>query len=165
MAESVVALLKLLGTIGTTAADMSKAADAAERNRLLIDFQQALIQGNTLIASVQAENQSLAQTNRDLQAQIATMQNWEAEKARYKLAPAYHGSLVYALTQEKANGEPPHYLCTSCFKGGKPSILQLGKEEGGMTYFTCPICKSKAASGYRGGASPKYAEALLQPKA
>jgi hypothetical protein len=164
MGESFIALLKLFGTIGSTAADISKASDASERNKLLLAFQQALIQGNTLLATVQAENQALLQANRDLQEKIAAVQKWDTEKSRYKLAPAYHGSMVYALLREKANDEPPHYLCTNCFKGGKPSILQLAND-GGMSFFVCPICKAKAQSGYRGGVAPKYAEDLLAPKA
>lgn len=130
----------------------------AEVQAKAIELNGKIIAAQHDLFAVNASQTVLVERVRDLEGQIADMKAWEAEKQRYKLVSPFSGAMVYAVQKHMSNGEPPHYLCTSCYKAGKPSILQIAQNKEGWSYFGCPICKSEARTGYRGAARPKYAE-------
>lgn len=158
MSGTLLTLLELVPALAKSAMDMSATSDATKRNAQLVEFQHAIIQFNSLLASIQIENAALTSDKRNLEAKITEMNDWKAEKGRYKLATPYSGAMVYALQKSMSNDEPAHYLCTNCYKSGKPSILQLAKDKDQWASFACPICKSAAQTGYRGSPNPKYFE-------
>lgn len=119
---------------------------------MIIDAQHQIFAAN-------AAQTMLLERVRELEGQLARMNDWEAQKQRYKLATPFAGCMVYALQKSVSHGQPAHYLCASCFQKGQPSILQ-GKQIGGMrnAIYCCPICKSEAASQYRNVSPPQYFE-------
>ena len=164
MSETFIALFKLVPSIFSSAKAIAETADAVKRNAQLMDFQESLINLNSLIASVQQENSSLVREKGDLEDKLKRMETWEAEKQRYRLSPIYAGSLVFALQKSMSNNEPPHYLCTNCYKGGKPSILHGAQSRRNSRdfAFVCPICQSEALNGLAGPSQVKYAEELAK---
>lgn len=49
-------------------------------------------------------------------------------KIRYSLCEISHGIYVYALNDDVANGEPPHWLCQVCFDNNVKSILSYNEK-------------------------------------
>lgn len=162
MADAVVTLLGLVPSLANTALDMAKTSDAAKRNAQLIEFQNAIIQFNTLLSTIQNENAALSRTNRDLEEQIRQIKNWEAESQRYELARPYNGVTVYALKKSMSNGQIPHYICASCYENGEKSVLQPHQGAHAYWYLTCQRqdCKASGFASHRMLASPKYAEEI-----
>ena len=75
---------------------------------------------------------------RALQQELAKLDRFDAEAARYKLQPTEYGAFVYFLREEHSNGEPMHCICPNCFEGAAKSILQPK----GLL-FVCPRCKAE----------------------
>lgn len=138
--------------------EVAESNDVAKRNAMLIEFQQAVIQFNGMLATVQQQNTSLAADKRELEEKIVCMETWETEKKRYFMATPFQGATVYALKKIMADGQPAHYLCANCYHAGKPSILQIASDKNACTSFLCSICKMAAQTGYRGPATPQYCE-------
>ena len=113
---------------------------AAELNSKISDMQFALIDAQSdALASQEAQSKQAARI-RELEQAIAEFENWEAEKARYKLvnASGSGGVFVYLLRKETAEGEPLHYICPKCYEDKIKSIIlqsylyRLG--------YLCPKC-------------------------
>jgi len=147
---------------------IAKASKETDRNSQLIDFQKAIIGINSMVASVQAANQSLQAEKRELEQQIATMENWNTEKQRYQARAPFPSAMVYAVKKSEANGEPAHYLCAQCYQGKSKSFLidaTLSPDKGAQgrstLFLACNVCGTKLDSGYsRGTIERKYAEEL-----
>lgn len=128
-------------------------AKAVELTEKIIDAQQQILAANMAQATLQ-------ERVRELEAELARMNDWNTQKLRYKLATPFPDCMVYALQKSMGEGEPAHYLCASCFQKGQRSILQ-GKEAGGgmsRASYLCPTCKSAAMTTFINVSSPKYFE-------
>ena len=115
---------------------------AAELNGKIADMQFALIDAQSdALASQEAQSRQSARI-KELEETIAGFENWEAEKARYKLvnASSNGGSFVYLLRKETAEDEPLHYICPKCFASKVKSILSLIFQNGFGA--KCPECKT-----------------------
>ena len=113
---------------------------AAELNGKITDMQFALIDAQSdALASQEAQSKQSARI-RELEQTIAEFDNWEAEKARYRLvnASSNEGAFVYLLRGETAEDEPLHYICPKCYEGKIKSILQLGFYHYHQAH--CPEC-------------------------
>ena len=90
------------------------------------DVQQKLMGANT--AALELTNQV-----RELQAQLATAEDWKSEIKRYELFVLPSKALAYKLKDSMASGQPLHYLCTACADKKKKTILQpVGR------FLNCP---------------------------
>lgn len=90
---------------------------------------------------LQTENDGLRQ-------QLKARDDWEVQKAQYKLQETPGGAVVY-----EAAGPPKHYACPSCFAKGTIQFLQDRRVVGGA--FDCPGCKAAyPVKPYRGGNRP-----------
>lgn len=166
MADATIALLQAIPGVAKLVTEIAGASEAAQRNAQLIQFQNALIGLNSILASVQQDNATLTQQKRDAEEELKRMKDWETEKKRYKMVAAHQGSFVFALKREMSNGESPHYLCANCFKQGKPSILNdlaVNKSDSWHSWV-CPNCPSKNPTGLLGASQTKYAEDFPTPK-
>jgi hypothetical protein len=47
---------------------------------------------------------------RALEAEVANLKAWDAEKQHYELKPNYMGAVAYMLKPEARGSEPPHWL-------------------------------------------------------
>lgn len=67
--------------------------------------------------------------------------DWENKTVPdYTLTQIAPGVFVYAFKPGEKRDEPPHYLCTNCFKDKRKSILQrAGRDVSGVKY-NCPEC-------------------------
>lgn len=160
MADAITTLVNLGPGLVNLATSLIGETDTAKRNAQLIDFQKAIIQLQSLIATVQADNAALVRQKGDLEKQLESMKAWETEKQRYVLARPYHGVTVYALKKSMSNGQAAHYICANCYQDGRPSILQTSQTKEGMWAVICqrPACKASALTGHRMPPAPQYAE-------
>ena len=79
---------------------------------------------------------------RNLEQEIARLRAWDGEKERYELKDVYLGATTYALKPTDGSGEPPHWLCTTCYHDRKKSILQPDPTGQRDRTWRCPVCKS-----------------------
>ncbi|MBW2740914.1 MAG: hypothetical protein JRE64_19175 [Deltaproteobacteria bacterium] len=159
--------------IATIASAISALKGASDLARGLIGskvdaaVQSKIIELNQLI--LEAQDQTYASRERlyesehqvrQLREELENLNVWGEDSKRYALVyPWGNASSVYCLSENQANGEPPHYLCASCFGGKRKSILQEKKDGKGFCVMTCPACRSELATGYRGIGPAQYAEA------
>jgi len=88
----------------------------------------------------QEKQAALAERVRELEKQIAEIEDWKSQIQRYALMQFQTGALAYALQPGMENGEPLHYLCTACVDKKKKTTLQpIGR------HLYCPECKIKIA--------------------
>lgn len=146
-----------LGGLANLGKAIAEASDASQRKAQLIEFQNAIIGANTMIASVQQQNASLLLEKDGLEKQIVQLKQWEAEKQRYSLVTVFDGLVVYALKESMSQGEAPHWLCTNCFSGGKKSFLNTIDGARGFSMLICSACNSKLQTEYRGSLRSEYA--------
>ena len=142
--SALITLVQMAPSLAKLATDLVSASDTTKRNAQLIEFQNAIIGFQSLIATVQQENASLIQQKRDAEEELKRMEDWETEKQRYKLATPYSGVTVYALQQAMSNGEPPHYICANCFQNRKKSILANSTAKDGFIAIICAACRFTA---------------------
>lgn len=93
---------------------LSHAMEHARLGNLFLDAQLALLQG-----------------------EVARAQEAKEKLARYELWETQTGSFVYALRPDKAEGQPPHFICPNCYEQSKRSILQGGRQS-----KQCQECKA-----------------------
>jgi hypothetical protein len=136
---------------------------AIELNQQILTAQHQLFVANT----TQTE---LASRIRELEAQLLRLQDWDTQKRRYRLAAPFAGCMVYALQKAASDGEPPHYLCASCYQKGEKAILQgrnpiQPKPGQGRAYahFICPVCDSEATTRWMNIPVPQFFEDI-QPE-
>jgi len=79
----------------------------------------------------------LQEENERLRQQLKERDDWEAQKACYKLEETSGGAVVYASTQKDV---AKHYACPSCYTKDTVQILQDRGVVSGI--FDCPGCKA-----------------------
>lgn len=149
-----------------TASEIAKAflqlKSDAERNAKVIELQSVILSAQSNAIAAQSDQFAMLEEVRALKEEIANVKAWETEKQRYQLVNPYFGSTVYALKKSMSNGEPPHYICASCYQSGKKSILQCRrptyKNGDGTAALRCPACNSEATTAYTNCESANYAE-------
>lgn len=85
-----------------------------------------------------AEKQAaLSNRVRELEKQIAEVENWDGQMQRYTLFEFPSRALAYAIKPGMEQGEPLHYLCASCVDKRQKSTLQPHER-----YLWCQVCKT-----------------------
>ena len=134
-------------------ASLKAAKDIAEGLVSLRDtakFQGAVVELQGKILAAHADQFSLLERVRELEAKMAQLEAWEAERKRYKLTDYGGGTFAYELKAEAAEGEPMHRLCAACYQQGYKSILQFDfRTAAGQDKYDCPACKNKFEFGSR----------------
>jgi hypothetical protein len=124
-----------------TAIDLVKAANGLSNySELLTAVTAVQIKLTDAIASELASQEkqaALAERVRELEKQIAEIGDWNTQIQRYALFQFPTGALAYALKPGQDNGEPMHYICTSCVDKKQKSTLQPHGR-----FLHCPVCKS-----------------------
>jgi hypothetical protein len=78
---------------------------------------------------------------RTLEAEMANLKAWGAEKARYQLKNIGTGAVAYMLKPDARGSEPPHWLCPNCYANGKKGFLQPSPVQVGHGFsFKCTSC-------------------------
>lgn len=120
----------------------------------VIELQQTILQAQSTAMAANADQYAAIEELRLLKDEIKKIKGWESERLRYRLVTPNHtkAGVVYALKLgERQEDEPAHYICTTCYEGGKKSMLGLTQiERGGYFYWICPVCNTTVSSGTRG---------------
>ena len=128
-----------------TAIDLVKAANGLSNySELLTAVTAVQIKLTDAIASELASQEkqaALAERVRELEKQIADIEDWKSQIQRYALFQFPTGALAYALKPGLENGEPLHYLCASCVDNKQKSTLQ---PHGRL--LRCTVCKIDIAT-------------------
>jgi len=81
---------------------------------------------------------------RALEAEVASLKNWNAEKQDYELKGIGEGAVAYMLKPDKRGSEPPHWLCPNCYSKGQKSFLNpTGANVGRGWIYKCPGCSAQ----------------------
>lgn len=124
----------------------------------VIELQSALLGAQKAALEATASQFELLDRVRELETKLQEKGDWVSTKARYRLVNPWSGpAQVYALRAETANGETPHYVCTSCFHNEKLVILNP-QNKSNWIHMVCPVCSSDIETGFRGISAPTYAE-------
>ena len=117
--------------------------DASAIQGKVIELQGVIMSAQASALSAQAEQFTLMNTVRNLEAKMAQMENWNAERQRYELKAVFPGAFAYVVKPELQGTEPLHWLCATCYHNGKKSILQdFARMPNDKTWelFKCPSC-------------------------
>ena len=146
-----------LKTASDIAISMSKLNTLSQVQEKSFELGQVIIAAQAATFSAQSAQSAMVEEIRTLKEEIANIKAWETQKQRYKLNAPWDGTVVYALKESMANGEPPHWICTSCYENGRKSILNQiqGKDYDFMV--VCPVCKSQIQSPWRSASPLAYA--------
>lgn len=118
-----------------------------ERSAKLIELQNQIVAAQTSAIQATSAQSSLIDRVHELEAQIAQMETWSAEKQRYELKTVSAGAFAYALKADASGAEPAHYICQPCYEKGKKRILQFNPsamiDVGIPNTLKCPECKAE----------------------
>lgn len=136
-----------------TAFDITKGlidlGTATEINGKIIELQRVII-------AAQTAQEEMAGEIKRLKDRIAHMQEWSAEKERYKKIAPWDGIIVYALKESMSQGDPPHWICPKCYEDGKASLITLRGNASGEGLYIC-ACGHTVPSGQVGVFKLQYA--------
>lgn len=104
-----------------SAFDMAKGLkdidDTVRRNSAVIELQEKIL-------SAQAAQGELLDSVRSLEAEVASLKTWDAEKQRYELKTIGSGAVAYMLKADARGSEPPHWICPNCYAKGQKAFFQ-----------------------------------------
>lgn len=135
---------------------MSKLKDQAEYSAKALEMHAHLASLLAELAQASIAQHAAQDEARDLRKQLDDLRNTLRDLERYKLNTPFPGVVVYALDEAKSNGEPPHYLCATCYPKGIKSILNSA-DINHWQFFKCFVCNAQVRTEYTGGFSPEYA--------
>ena len=115
---------------------------AAERQEILIDFNEQLLKVYNALSQIRSEYEELVKVKSDLERKLVDKKNWKREAARYELKELVPGIFVYAVKAGMEASDPAHYICANCYQKQKRSILSLPGP--GWTKYVCHECKFEA---------------------
>src|SRR5687767_4033848 len=97
---------------------------SAEVNAKAIELQSIVMAAQSSAIAAQSQQFTMLEEIRALKEQVARAKAWEEEQQRYHLKKLPSGALAYFLKGERANGEPPHSICTTCYNKGQKTVMQ-----------------------------------------
>jgi len=123
-----------------TAIDIVKATNGLTNHSELLGavtaVQIQLTDAVTAALASQEKQAALADRVRELEKQVAEVEDWRHQMSRYSLFQFPTGALAHALKAGLEGGQPMHYLCTSCVDKKQMSTLQ---PHGRL--LLCTVCK------------------------
>jgi hypothetical protein len=126
------------------AQDMTKALvsirDFSKLNETVIELQRVIVAAQSDALAAQSDQFSMLERVRDLETEITRLKAWDAEKQKYELKDIGEGAFVYVRKEDAEPHEPPHWLCTKCYRDGKGSILLRTESRMGFgkVLWSCP---------------------------
>jgi hypothetical protein len=154
MAIEIAKLVSSVTTLNSLAKAMLGLHDAAQLNPKVIEFQQAMIEANTRVLSVQQEYLSMTTDVQKLKDENVRLKDWSAEKEKYALREIASGVFAQIEKDFVGNLQSAQKLCCNCFEQGIKSLLQQSSL--GSIVLTCPRCKTQLLFFcYKGGIEPE----------
>ncbi len=109
--------------------------DAVRRNAVVIELQEQIL-------TAQSAQQELIDRERKLQAELAELKAWGAEKQNYELKSIEGRTFVYVLKPGARPSEPGHWLCPTCYNNDRKSFMQFTRLEVRDNIYKCPQCET-----------------------
>jgi len=122
----------LIKTVADLTTDTKVKEKTVAANNALIEIQSGLL-------TMQKESLELQQENDKLKRQIEQFNDWEKTKTLYKLVHT-GGSIMYQPSDLNPIQEPKRYYCPNCFEQKCLSIAQYFRTAGNNHF--CPKCKT-----------------------
>ena len=121
------------------ALDLAKAANSLSNYSELVsavsEVNIKLMAVTTVALAGQEKQSAFAAEIAELKEKLRQVEDWESQIHRYSLQMFPTGALAYGLKPDISNGQPAHYICTTCVDQKKKTTLQ---PKGRSLY--CPIC-------------------------
>jgi hypothetical protein len=115
----------------------------AEKNQAIIDIQRHVIDAQRALTLAEQNHATTLKRIDSLEAEIVSLKTWDAQAEGYELADAGNGALAYRKKPPVPEGEPPHWLCPTCYEDRKKSYLQPERHPGMTESLTCPRCMTR----------------------
>jgi hypothetical protein len=147
MAAWLDAIMSPLKTAGEMAQGLIEIRDTVKFGDAVIKLQAQIMSAQQGALAAQSRETEMTEEIRSLKTHVAELEAWDAQKDRYDLKRLEPGVFVYSLKPDMAAGEPPHYICQTCYQHGKRSILQSLGAYNGQEKFDCHECKTRLATG------------------
>jgi hypothetical protein len=109
-------------------------------NDVKLTLQQHIFEAREALGAAQEAQSAALKRIGELEREIASFKNWEAEKQRYELETLPPGIHMYRLKRGMENGEPPHKICANCYNQGFKSLLHVTGQGNGLTSWKCHKC-------------------------
>jgi hypothetical protein len=106
------------------------------------EIQGALMAAQTAALAGLEERFLLLDKIEKLERRLKAAVDWDEEAKRYQLQEFPHGTHVYVLKAECADGEPIHRICPNCFQQNLKSILQTTVKHSGAEEVSCSACSA-----------------------
>jgi hypothetical protein len=139
----IAAALSSLKTAGDMAKALKDVHDATTVQGKVFELQRVILEAQGQAMEAREAQTALVDRVRDLEAELARLKTWDAEKTRYELKMIASGMFAYMLKPDQRGSEPPHWLCPNCFEEGKKSLFQ--KTRANYINCTCPRCQAAIA--------------------
>jgi hypothetical protein len=108
-------------------------SDATARNAAVIELQEKIL-------TAQAAQANLVERVRELEAEVASLKAWDADKERYELKEVAPGAVACLVKESMRGTEPAHWLCAQCYANGKKGFLQAHHQDLQFIYHRCQQC-------------------------
>jgi len=106
------------------------------------DVNSKLMAATAVALSSQEKQSVMASRIAELEQEISSLKNWNAEKENYSLTEVAHGVFAYIPKVNQAPLMSAHKYCVNCFnKGLKVLLQQQNVEVGRQLSLNCVNCK------------------------
>jgi len=140
----------VFGELLATAKRILELTQDAKVKAAIGDHQTKLLELQTAHLELLGKCHALFAENAELKEQVAKLQKFLADAKRYKLITPAPGFSAYALKEDCADGEPPHWICATCLRNGKIGFLQTSQNDAfqrqffsqSIKHLVCDCCKT-----------------------
>jgi rubrerythrin len=138
--------MSALKAVSDSAKAMVAIHDASVLRTKVVELNTQIVTAQRDTLAALSDQFALLERVSELEKQVADFKKWETEKQRYEMKIVARGAGTYALKEDAAGAEPPHWICTACYENCKKSIMQDAGPAPHMTrshVWGCPICKAE----------------------
>jgi hypothetical protein len=118
-------------------------SDADPIRTKIYELTREIMSAQSCALAAQSEQTELAQSNRELDEEVARLKAWNTEKFRYELRSVGPGANAYVLKESMRGSEPIHWICANCFQSGKRRFLCENHSDLHHVYHKCHECSYK----------------------
>ena len=110
----------------------------------VIKLQTQILAAQQGASSAQSRKMEMTDEISELKTRVTELEEWDAEKKRYKKEILPPGVVLYLLKEECADqGEPVHPICPTCYGNGKRFPLHRGETKRGQYDLHCHSCGTR----------------------
>jgi hypothetical protein len=145
VAEIAAAVTGMRAALDITKA-MAGLRDAEAFRGKSIELQSVVLDAFEKAIEARAAHSAQAERIRMLEAEMAGLKAWDAEKQNYELKSIGPGSVACMLKPDKRGSEAPHWLCPNCYSKGQKAFLNPTDAQVGRGWiYKCTGCGAQPA--------------------